>query len=147
MLEKHCSFNKIDFWWKINCFWRKILASKLTNLILCQIGNSVLHHLMNPLPYLSFPKSSKSWFYFQFNNTSITLLDEWRTVQYASLGGSFGCAVQLKTRRSQVQPLPRSATFFHGDWLWNIFYGHSLPLADSRRTVVSFWRKNVHNTS
>ena len=26
------------------------------------------------------------------------------------------------------------------------FYGHSLPSADSRRVVVSFWRKNVHNT-
>ena len=24
--------------------------------------------------------------------------------------------------------------------------GHSLPSADSRRAVVSFWRKNVHNT-
>ena len=29
---------------------------------------------------------------------------------------------------------------------WSSFYGHSLPLADSRRAVVSFWRKNVHNT-
>ena len=40
----------------------------------------------------------------------------------------------------------RSATFFCGDWSGNIFYGHSLPSADSRRAVVSFWRKNVHNT-
>ena len=39
-----------------------------------------------------------------------------------------------------------SATFFRGDWLWNIFYGQSLRFADSRRAVVSFWRKNVHNT-
>ena len=38
------------------------------------------------------------------------------------------------------------ATFLHEDWSWNIFYGHFLPLADSRRAVVSFWRKNVHNT-
>ena len=59
---------------------------------------------------------------------------------------SFGCAVRLETRRSRVQPPPRSATFFRGDWSWNIFYGHSLPSADSRRAVVSFWRKNVHNT-
>ena len=29
-----------------------------------------------------------------------------------------------------------SATFFCGDWPWNIFYGHSLPCADSRRAVV-----------
>ena len=41
---------------------------------------------------------------------------------------------------------PRSATFFRGDWSWNIFYCHSLPSADSRRTVVSFWRRNVHST-
>ena len=33
----------------------------------------------------------------------------------ASLGGSVGCAVQLETRRSWVQPPPRSATFFRGD--------------------------------
>ena len=65
---------------------------------------------------------------------------------FAGLGGSVGCAVRLETRRSQVQPMPRSATFFRGDWSWNIFYGHSLPSADSRRAVVSFWRKNVHNT-
>ena len=64
----------------------------------------------------------------------------------ASLGGSVGCAVQLETRRSRVQPPLMSATFFRGDWSWNIFYGHSLPSADSRRAVVSFWRKNVHNT-
>ena len=51
--------------------------------------------------------------------------------------------VHLETRRSRVQPPPKSATFFRGDWSWNIFYGHSLPSADSRRAVVSFWRKNV----
>ena len=69
-----------------------------------------------------------------------------RTASPAGLGGSVGCVVRLETRRSRVQPLPRSATFFRGDWLWNIFYGHSFPSADSRRVVVSFWRKNVHNT-
>ena len=54
--------------------------------------------------------------------------------------------IRLETRRSQVQPPLRLATFFRGDWWWNIFYGHSLPSADSRRADVSFWRKNVHNT-
>ena len=68
------------------------------------------------------------------------------TTQFAGLGGSVGCVVQLETRRSRVQPPLRSATFFHGDWSWNIFYGRSLPSADSRRAVVSFWQKNVHNT-
>ena len=52
--------------------------------------------------------------------------------------GLGGCAVQLETRRSRAQPPPRSATFFREDWSWNIFYGHSLPSADSRRAVVSF---------
>ena len=68
------------------------------------------------------------------------------TVSGAGLSGSAGCAVWLETMRSRVQPPPRSATFFHGDWSWNIFYSHSLPSADSRRAVVSFWWKNVHNT-
>ena len=35
-----------------------------------------------------------------------------------------------------------SATLFRGDWSWNISFGLSLP-ADSRRVVVSIWRKNV----
>ena len=26
------------------------------------------------------------------------------------------------------------------------FYGYSLPSTNSRRAIVSFWRKNVHNT-
>ena len=42
--------------------------------------------------------------------------------------------------------LAGSATFFHEDWSWDIFYGHSLPSADSRRAIVSFWQKNVHST-
>ena len=55
----------------------------------------------------------------------------------AGLGGAVGCAIRLETRRSRVQTRPRSATFFQGD---------SLPSADSRRAVDSFWRKNVHST-
>ena len=40
-----------------------------------------------------------------------------------------------------------SATFFRGDLIMKYFYSHFLPSADSRGAVVSFWRKNVHNTS
>ena len=29
-------------------------------------------------------------------------------------------------------------------WSWKHFYGHSPSSADSRRVVVSYWRKNVH---
>ena len=64
----------------------------------------------------------------------------------ASLGGSVGWAVRQETRRSRVQPPLRSETLFREDWSWNIFYGHPPPSADSRRAVVSFWRKNVHNS-
>ena len=35
-------------------------------------------------------------------------------------------------------------TFFRGDRSGNICYSDSLPSADSRRAVVSFWQKNVH---
>ena len=35
---------------------------------------------------------------------------------------------------------------FRGVRSWNVFYGHSLPSAGSRRAVVSFWWKSVHNT-
>ena len=59
-------------------------------------------------------------------------------VPRAGLGGSVGCAVRLDTRRSRVQLPPRSATFFRGAWSWNIFYGHSLPSADSRLIVLGF---------
>ena len=75
-----------------------------------------------------------------------TFIKNLQSIPPAGLGGSVGCAVRLETRRSRVQPPPRSATFFRAEWSWNIFYGHSLPSADSRRAVVSFWRKNVHNT-
>ena len=50
----------------------------------------------------------------------------------------------LVIRRLQLWAHLGVATFFHGDWSWNIFYSHSLPSSDSRKAVVSFWWKNVH---
>ena len=35
-------------------------------------------------------------------------------------------------------------TIFRWDGSWNLFYGHSLPSADSRREVVSYLQKNMH---
>ena len=67
--------------------------------------------------------------------------------------------VWLAIRRSQVQSSPGQASFFAEieifssvifslpliqegqDWSWNIFYGHSLPSADSRRAVCQFLAK------
>ena len=36
------------------------------------------------------------------------------------------------------------ATFFRGYWSWNHFYGHYFHGADSSRSVVNNWRKDVH---
>ena len=54
--------------------------------------------------------------------------------------------VRLMIRRLRVWPPPGQQQSFVEIWSWNIFYGHSLPSADSRRAVFSFWRKNLHNT-
>ena len=48
-------------------------------------------------------------------------------------------------RSLPLPPPPGPVTFFRGEWSWNIFCGHSLPSANSRRAVVSFWGKYMHN--
>ena len=52
-----------------------------------------------------------------YKKRQISIMPTYRRISYlpAGLGGSFGCAVRLETRRSRVQPPPRSATFFRGD--------------------------------
>ena len=39
---------------------------------------------------------------------------------------------------------PKSGTFFRENLIIKYFYSHSSSSADSRRAVVSYWRKNVH---
>ena len=51
--------------------------------------------------------------------------------------------MRLACGQSQVQS-SGSATFVHGDWSRNNFYGHSLPTADSSWAVVRYWRKDEH---
>ena len=62
------------------------------------------------------------------------------------------CIAPGAVARSEACPLgmqaalsliPMSSTFFRADLVMKHFYGHS-PSADSRRAVVSHWRKNVH---
>ena len=48
--------------------------------------------------------------------------------------------IWLVIRRSWVWSLPGPAIFFRGNLSWNIFYGHSVTSAVSRRGVVSFCR-------
>ena len=65
--------------------------------------------------------------------------------EIAGLGGSVGCAIRLQTRRSRVQPSPRSATFFRGDWSWNIFYGHWVDWAVKPQHKQTYYRNSeVH---
>ena len=49
------------------------------------------------------------------NQEKSDLIPSQKFIFIAGLGGSVGCAVRLETRRSRVQPPPRSATFFRGD--------------------------------
>ena len=67
----------------------------------------------------------------------------WWEVQLASV-------VQLHARPTEDQEVAGSipagsVTFFREDWSWYIFYGLFLPSTDTRRAVISFWRKNEHN--
>ena len=53
-----------------------------------------------------------------------------------------GKASWLQIQGSQVQSRPDP--ILGGDWSWNKYYGHSPPSADSRRVVVSYKQKCVH---
>ena len=53
--------------------------------------------------------------------------------------------IHLVTRRLWVQCFGLALfPLFCWDWSWNLFYGHSLPFADSRMAVVSYWQRNGH---
>ena len=54
---------------------------------------------------------------------------------------SEACLLGMQAAPSSI---PTSGTFFRGDLVMKQFYGHSSSSADSRRVVVSYWRKNVH---
>ena len=58
----------------------------------------------------------------------------------AGCGSSIGSASALYEVLSS-RPAKHSFVVI---WSWNKFYGHSLPSADSRRAVVSYWWKNGH---
>ena len=68
-----------------------------------------------------------------------TKFENWpyRIINLAGLGGSVGCAVRLETRRSRVQPPPRSATFFRGDHEIFSTVIRSLPLIQEGQLSVS----------
>ena len=47
-----------------------------------------------------------------------------------------------RSRGRKIDPV--QVPYFHWDWPWNNFYGHSPPSADSRRVFVSYKQKYVH---
>ena len=108
-----------EIWYKSFHFWSR----KLTKIL-----QTVRCHILS-----SSSSSSSSYFLLTCRNRGNIHIREGGVG--CGLSGSFGCAVRLETRRSWVQPPPRSATFFHRDWSWNNFYDHSLPSADSRRAL------------
>ena len=67
-------------------------------------------------------------------------------LRYERASGPSRMRIGLVIRKSWVRSLPGPETFFRRNWLWNVFYCHSVPSTDSRRAVVSFRPKNVHNT-
>ena len=60
-----------------------------------------------------------------------------------ALCSSIGSVSAWHASGPRVRP-PRPTHSFVETWSWKNFYGHSPSPADSRRSVVSYWRKNVH---
>ena len=80
-------------------------------------GIEMLHDLGLSVSYSSLQNKRKKLILEQETKIKdmVTSSKEARVAGQNSPGGSVGCAVRLETRRSRVQPLPRSATFFRGD--------------------------------
>ena len=59
------------------------------------------------------------------------------------LDNDYRCMSDCRSRGRKLDPGP--VPYFHGDRIWNNFYRHSFfPLIHSRRVVVSYKRKYVH---
>ena len=61
----------------------------------------------------------------------------------AGRGSSIGSVFAWQASGPEFD-FPRPAHSFVETWSGKHFYGHSLSSADSRRTFVSYLRKNVH---
>ena len=91
-----------------------------------------------------FAPSSTRLLYFYFIWNPIIHYDYGRVVIALDFGSDFERKwVRLVCKRPRVRS-PRPAHSFVETWSWKHFYGHSPSSTDSRRAVVSYWRKNVH---
>ena len=106
-----------------------------------------MHRLILSLCYAHMSESTFSLVVAQmFFIHLLTTLFVWVTLKTSRPRWLSWMRVRLEIRKLRVRPPTWSATFFRGDWSWETSCGHFLPSAESRRAVVSFWRKNVHNT-
>ena len=64
-------------------------------------------------------------------------------IGFAGPVSSVGCTSAWHADFRRFNPQVRQHSFVK-IWSWNNSYGHSRPTADSSRTVVSYWQKNVH---
>ena len=86
-----------------------LLVVKILTVLVSTISNSQVFLLKNVSSFFK----CKSYSHFFSKNISVYAI--FNDQSFVGLGGSVGCAVRLETRRSRVQPPPRSATFFCGD--------------------------------
>ena len=86
---------------------------------------------------LSIYRTSYTVFYFT-KQRLITLLQETNTRP----GSAVGSESDWRSRGHDLYPGP--VPYLHGDWSWHNFYGHSPLSADSRRAVVNYKRRYVH---
>ena len=73
-------------------------------------------------------------------NIIVSLWHKWK---YTRRGSSIGSEFAWHASGTELDPHVRHILSWRlGSW--KHFYGHSLFSTDSRRAVVSYWRKNVH---
>ena len=91
---------------------KKVLYYKMIPVFLLKNDHQQVHACMYTKTFYNTESTNIEYISMvQFSLYSIGEQD----IHCVGLGGSVGCAVRLETRRSRVQPPPRSATFFRGD--------------------------------
>ena len=101
-------------------------------------------------PYFQERKQDKLFIHFCYCNKiwkacwKVCLNKKTFIIYYVSLFfwyRSEACPLGMQAAASSIFT---SGTFFRGDLVVKKIYGHSPSSADSRRAVVSYWRKHVH---
>ena len=155
--KQHLTFHancllRRQFAWNVKSFffWGGGGGGKIRKIIQNVVcWNFTLHAVRQPMQFLFF-SSLHIIFVCLFDVAGLGGVDRAAIVFYAcaGLGRSVGCASEWRSGIRGFDPrrFQQHSTVLR-DWSWNIFYSHSLPSADPRRTLVSFWQHNVHKYS